>query len=237
MNIAAILSGGIGKRAEAGKPKQFVELCGKPMILHTIDAFEASPDIDRIIVVSHPDYIGLLEEMRKTHHYHKWWKTVAGGAERHLSSLEAVKACEGLDGNLFLHDAARPFASAELIGRVADALKTAEGAAPAIGLSDTLVEVSDRTIKCVPERKKFRLVQTPQAFRLSLLRKASEAAKKDSNICVTDDCGLILTYFPDTEIQLVEGDFANKKLTYHSDIELFENYLQKKGKRCCTTKK
>lgn len=212
-------------------PKQFVDLGGKPMILRTIDVFEGSPDIDRIIVVSHPDYIGELEAMRCVGGYRKWDQTVAGGAERYLSSYAAVKACAGLEGNLFIHDAARPFVSEELIGRVAEALRTAEGAAPVITASDTLVEVADNVIKCVPERKKFRMVQTPQAFRLSLLRKAFDEAMKDSNICVTDDCGLVLAYFPVTKIQLVDGDIFNKKLTYHSDIELFNKLFVEKSKK------
>ena len=231
LNIAAILSGGTGTRAEAGIPKQFVDLGGKPMILHTIDVFEECPDIDQIIVVSHPDHIGKLEAMRCEGGYRKWSQTIAGGAERYLSSYEAVKACAGLDGNLFIHDAARPFVTTELIGRVAEALRTAEGAAPAINPSDTLVEAADNVIKCVPERKKFRMVQTPQAFRLSLLRRAFDEAIKDSNICVTDDCGLVLTYFPATKIQLVEGDIFNKKLTYHSDIELFNKLFIEKSKK------
>ena len=201
------------------------------MIVRTIEAFESSPDIDQILVVSHPDYIGMLEEIRRTGAYPKWVRTIAGGKERHLSSYEAVKACEGLDGNLFLHDAARPFVTTELIGRVAAALHTAEGAAPAVPLSDTLIEASEEAIKCVPERKKFRLVQTPQAFRLSLLRKAFDAALHDSNICVTDDCGLILTYFPKTEIKLVDGYFSNKKLTYNSDIELFNKIFFENRKK------
>jgi 2-C-methyl-D-erythritol 4-phosphate cytidylyltransferase len=231
MNIAAILSGGVGQRAEAGMPKQFVDLGGKPMILRTIDVFENSPDIDRVIVVSHPDYIGKLEAMRCEGAYRKWDLTIAGGAERYLSSYEAVKACAGLEGNLFIHDAARPFVTAELIGRLAQALRSAEGAAPVIPLSDTLVEVDESCIKCVPERKKFRFVQTPQAFHLPLLRKAFEMAFKDSNICVTDDCGLVLTYLPDVKICCVEGDIFNRKLTYHSDIELFDKLFSEKGKK------
>ena len=212
-------------------PKQFVDLGGKPMVLRTIDVFEESPDNDRIIVVSHPDYIGELEAMRRAGGYRKWDLTVEGGAERYLSSYAAVKACAGLEGNLFIHDAARPFVSKELIGRVAEALKTAEGAAPAIASSDTLVEAADSVINCVPERKKFRMVQTPQAFRLSLLRRAFDRVLKDLNICVTDDCGLILRYFPETRIQLVEGDIFNKKLTYHSDIELFNKLFIEKSKK------
>lgn len=231
MNIAAILSGGTGTRAEAGMPKQFVELGGKPMILRTVDVFESSPDIERIIVVSHPDHIGELEAMRREGGYRKWDHTIAGGTERYLSSYEAVKACAGLDGNLFIHDAARPFVTQELIGRLAEALRTAEAAAPVIPLSDTLVEVEENCIKCVPERKKFRFVQTPQAFHLPLLRKAFDVAFKHQNICVTDDCGLILTYFPNTKIHYVEGEISNKKLTYHSDIELFNKIFIEKDKK------
>ncbi|MBQ7734861.1 MAG: 2-C-methyl-D-erythritol 4-phosphate cytidylyltransferase [Bacteroidales bacterium] len=231
LNIAAILSGGTGTRAEAGMPKQFVDLGGKPMILRTIDVFEESHDIDQIIVVSHPDYIGKLETMRCEGGYRKWVRTIAGGAERYLSSYEAVKACAGLDGNLFIHDAARPFVTTELIGRLAEALRTAEAAVPVIPLSDTLVEVEGNCIKCVPERKKFRFVQTPQVFRLPLLRKAFEAAFCDSNICVTDDCGLVLNYFPNARIQYVEGDIFNKKLTYHSDIESFNKLFVEKNKK------
>ena len=237
LNIAAILSGGTGTRAAAGMPKQFVDLCGKPMILRTVDVFENSPDIDRIIVVSHPDHIGELEAMRCEGGYRKWVQTIAGGAERHLSSYKAVKACAGLEGNLFIHDAARPLVSPELIGRVAEALRTAEAAAPAIPLSDTLIEVDGNRIKCVPERQKFRFVQTPQAFRLPVIRAAFEAAMRDSNICVTDDCGLILKYLPETEIIYVEGDIFNKKLTYNSDIELFKKYFSKKTKSSCTFEK
>ena len=212
-------------------PKQFVDLGGKPMILRTIDVFEASPDIDRIIVVSHPDYIGELETMRCAGGYTKWNQTIAGGSERYLSSFEAVKACAGLEGNLFIHDAARPFVTTNLIRRLAEALRTAEAAAPAIPLSDTLVEMDSDIIKCVPERKKFRFVQTPQAFSLSIIRKAFEQAINDSNICVTDDCGLILTYLPDIKIKLVEGDILNKKLTYHTDIEMFNKLFIEKNKK------
>lgn len=231
MNIAAILSGGTGTRAEAGMPKQFVELGGRPMILHTVDVFESSPDIDRIIVVSHPDHIERLEVMRREDGYRKWDLTIGGGAERYLSSYEAVKACAGLEGNLFIHDAARPFVTLELIGRLAEALRKAEAAAPVIPLNDTLVEVGAGCIKCVPERRKFRFVQTPQAFHLPVIRKAFEFAIKDSNICVTDDCGLVLSYFPETEIRYVEGDISNKKMTYHSDIELFDKLFVEKEKK------
>ena len=231
MDIAAILSGGTGKRAEAGMPKQFVDLGGKPMILRTIDVFEESPDIDRIIVVSHPDYIGQLEGLRREGGYRKWDCTIAGGSERYLSSYEAVKACAGLDGNLFIHDAARPFVTLELIGRLSEALRKAEAAAPVIPLNDTLVEVDEDCIKCVPERRKFRLVQTPQAFHLPLIRKAFELAGNDTNICFTDDCGLVLTYCPETEICYVEGEISNKKMTYHSDIEMFDKLFLEKEKK------
>lgn len=237
MNIAAILSGGTGTRAAAGMPKQFVDMGGKPLVLRTIDVFESSSEIDRIIVVSHPDHINRLEEWRCEGGYRKWVQTIAGGSERYLSSYEAVKACEGLNGNLLIHDAARPFVSTELIKKLTKALHTADAVVPAIALSDTLAEVDEKQIKCVPERQNFRFLQTPQAFRLPIIRDAFEAGIHDSNICVTDDCGLVLTYLPQIEIQYIEGDIFNKKLTYNSDIEDFKKIFIEKGKSGCTIKK
>ncbi len=232
MNIAAILSGGIGNRAEAGIPKQFVELGGRPMILRTVDAFERCDDIDEILVVSHPDFIEKLETMRREGNFKKWRRTIAGGKERYLSSYEAVKAFDGSNGNILIHDAARPFIQPELIHRLVKALENCEAAAPAIALSDTLVGVDGQRIKSAPLRENYRLVQTPQAFHLPVIRSAFEIALKDININATDDCGIILNYLPEIEIKYIEGDIFNKKLTYHSDIEIFNKlFLEKEENR------
>lgn len=221
MNTVAILAGGVGARAGADGPKQFLDMCGKTLLERTIAVFEAHPRIDRIVVVSHPDYVAKSEEIRIGGGYCKWDTTVPGGAERYLSSVAAVEACGNDNGNILIHDAARPFVSPQLIDRLLDALTEVPAAIPVIPLSDTLLEVENECVKCAHNRNKFRLAQTPQAFRLADFRLAAIQAKQDINICVTDDCGLFQHYFPLKKIKTIDGGKENKKLTYHSDIEDF----------------
>lgn len=226
MNVAAILSGGTGTRAKAGMPKQFVNLGGKMVIERTIEAFNAHPQIDEIIVVSHPDYTGMLKEIQLA--YEKWHLTVEGGSERYLSSWAAIRACENFKGNLLIHDAARPNVSSELISRVIMALADFPAAVPVLPLSDTLLEADGDCVKCVPLRQNFRNAQTPQGFHLDVIRHAFQLAMNDVNCCFTDDCSVVLHYLPAIKVKMVNGDFSNQKLTYHSDIEYFIKLFEKK---------
>lgn len=226
MNVAAILSGGTGTRAKAGMPKQFVNLGGKMVIERTIEAFNAHPQIDEIIVVSHPDYTGMLKEIQLA--YEKWHLTVEGGSERYLSSWAAIRACENFKGNLLIHDAARPNVSSELISRVIMTLADFPAAVPVLPLTDTLLEVGGDCVKCVPLRQNFRNAQTPQGFHLDVIRHAFQLAMNDVNCCFTDDCSVVLHYLPAIKVKMVNGDFSNQKLTYHSDIEYFIKLFEKK---------
>ena len=226
MNVAAILSGGTGTRAKAGMPKQFVNLGGKMVIERTIEAFNVHPQIDEIIVVSHPDYTGMLKEIQLA--YEKWHLTVEGGSERYLSSWAAIRACENFKGNLLIHDAARPNVSSELISRVIMALADFPAAVPVLPLTDTLLEADGDCVKCVPLRQNFRNAQTPQGFHLDVIRHAFQLAMNDVNCCFTDDCSVVLHYLPAIKVKMVHGDFSNQKLTYHSDIEYFIKLFEKK---------
>lgn len=226
MNVAAILSGGTGTRAKAGMPKQFVNLGGKMVIERTIEAFNAHPQIDEIIVVSHPDYTGMLKEIQLA--YEKWHLTVEGGSERYLSSWAAIRACENFKGNLLIHDAARPNVSSELISRVIMTLADFPAAVPVLPLTDTLLEADGDCVKCVPLRQNFRNAQTPQGFHLDVIRHAFQLAMNDVNCCFTDDCSVVLHYLPAIKVKMVHGDFSNQKLTYHSDIEYFIKLFEKK---------
>lgn len=226
MNVAAILSGGTGTRAKAGMPKQFVNLGGKMVIERTLEAFNAHPQIDEIIVVSHPDYTGMLKEIQLA--YEKWHLTVEGGSERYLSSWAAIRACENFKGNLLIHDAARPNVSSELISRVIMALADFPAAVPVLPLTDTLLEADGDCVKCVPLRQNFRNAQTPQGFHLDVIRHAFQLAMNDVNYCFTDDCSVVLHYLPAIKVKMVNGDFSNQKLTYHSDIEYFIKLFEKK---------
>lgn len=229
-NIVAILAGGTGSRVGSELPKQFLDMAGKTLLERTVEVFERHPRIDCILVVSHPNHIEQVEAIREKYPNGKWKLTVPGGSERYWSTAAAVTVCPA-EGNLLIHDAARPIVSASLIDRLLDALENHAAAVPVIPLSDTLLEVENNDVKSVPNRKNFRFAQTPQAFHLDLLHQAIAQLKSDSNYCFTDDCGLFKHYFQDIPIAIVDGEISNKKLTYQSDIQEFIKYFQENNKK------
>ena len=228
MVICAILAGGVGNRAGAEVPKQFLDMSGKTLIERTVDVFERHPRVDRILVVCHPEHMERMEDIRQRSGSKKWSQVIEGGSERYLSSYAAVKACTDDDDTILIHDAARPFVSQELISHLIDATEEYGAAVPVIQLSDTLLSADGNFVKCAEKRQNFRLAQTPQAFRVSLIRSAFEAAIKDVNLCVTDDCGIFLQANPQARIKMVDGELSNLKLTYHTDIEKFNKIFSEK---------
>ena len=224
MNIAAILSGGTGTRAKAGMPKQFVDLGGKMLIERTIEAFNVHPQIDEIIVVSHPDHIGILKEIQQA--YKKWHLTVAGGSERYLSSWAAVRACENFEGNLLIHDAARPLITPEGIAAVYEAAKANQAAAPVLPLKDTVKELKDGKLVSTPPREGLAAVQTPQVFQADLIRAALQSAV-EQELPITDDCSAVERM--GIPIQPVDGWEENLKITTPMDIIMAEEILRRRG--------
>ena len=218
--MAVVLAGGIGSRVGGDVPKQFLELEGRAVIEYSVDAFEQSEGIDEIALVIHPDWMDHMRVILRRNPWRKVRRLLPGGKERHLSSLHAIEAYAGESGdtNLLLHDAARPWVSAEIVGRVVTALQHHEAVAVGIPSSDTVWEVSDGIVRSIPERKRMWLAQTPQAFRLPLIREAYRRALQDPDFSATDDCGVVLRYMPDVSICVVEGDVANKKITTPKDI-------------------
>ncbi len=225
-NIAVVLAGGSGRRFGSGQPKQFLEICGRTAVEHCVDAFERNTHIDEIAVVVHPDHLHTMEELARVNSWRKAGRILPGGAERHLSTLSAINAFHGLDNaNIILHDAARPAVSQEVINRVAEALADFEAVAVAIPAADTIFEVRDDIVANIPERRLLRCAQTPQAFRLEIIRKAYSKALKDNNFNCTDDCGIVLKYCPDVKIKTVPGELSNLKITYPEDLKIVEGFL------------
>lgn len=226
-NIAVILAGGTGSRMGAGLPKQFRLLEGKPVIAHSIEAFNAAPDIDEVAVVAHRDWIEHTRTLIAEGGWEKARLVLEGGSERYLSSLAAIEAFLDRpdDTNLILHDAARPWISPEVIARVAKALQTHEAVAVGIPSTDTVWEVHpdlgvevSHFIARIPERRLMWRAQTPQAFRLPLIRDAYQRAMQDPALSATDDCGVVRKYIPGTKIYVVKGEEGNRKITFPEDM-------------------
>ena len=227
MNIAIILAGGTGSRMGADKPKQFIEVDGRTVIERCIDAFEAAPGIDEIAVVMHPQWTALMHEVAEHNPWKKLKKILEGGSERYMSSLNAIAAYIDYpdDTNLLLHDAARPWVSQEVIARTVQALTHHEAVAVGIPSTDTVWEVRQdfdkqlsKFIVRIPERSTMWRAQTPQAFRLPIIRDAYQHALQDPQFHATDDCGVVRHYLPGTKIIIVPGEEQNRKITFKEDL-------------------
>lgn len=238
-NIAVILAGGVGSRMGSTLPKQFLPLEGRTVIAHSLDVFNSHPAIDEVAVVIHPDWRSRMEEIAHAGNWTKLKKIIDGGSERYMSSINAIRAFidESDDANLLLHDAARPWITAAVIDRVVEALQRYEAVGVAVPSTDTVWEVHPdfdtasvgRFVARIPERRLMWRAQTPQAFRLSLIRDAYQRALQDPQLQATDDCGVVRRYLPNVRIQVVAGDEKNRKITFVEDLKADETTKQKVG--------
>lgn len=226
--VAVILAGGIGSRVGGEKPKQLLPLAdGHSILEHSIDAFDASPCIDEVAVVMHPEWMDEAKRLCKSNEWRKVTKIIPGGAERWESSYNAIKAYttdktanKEKEVSLLLHDAARPFVSQRIIAEVCQALDKHEAVTVAVPVTDTIYEVRNNEVQSVKKRSDFMRAQTPQAFHLDLIAEAFEDAIQKGYInAVTDDVAVLKAYQPETLIFIVPGEEANKKITYPEDIK------------------
>lgn len=222
-NIALILASGTGERSGLNQPKQFFEVGGKTLLEHSVDAFERHSQIDGIVVVSHPDFLEKTKGL--VCRYSKVLKVIAGGATRQESSYNGVFAIDSAE-NVLIHDAVRAFVSEKIISDCLEGLKEHKAVCTAVEAADTILEVDESgRIVSVPPRKTLRCAQTPQCFKLDLIKHAHEIAKQN-DLTVTDDCGLILAS-NSADIYVVSGSTENLKITYPRDLE-FAEWIYKK---------
>lgn len=228
-NIAVILAGGSGVRLGNIIPKQFIKLAGKKVIEHTINVFQQNNLIDEICVVVHADYEREIEDIRLKNQFNKLTKVLVGGKERYHSSLAAINAYDSIedDVNLIFHDAVRPLLNDCIIEDVIIALTKYDAIDVAVPTTDTIIQIDDdNEIVKIPSRQNLRNGQTPQAFKLPVIKEAYRRALLDPNFKTTDDCGVVLKYMPQTPIFVVKGEQFNIKLTYKEDIFLLDKLFQ-----------
>ena len=234
LQVAILLAGGSGQRFGADRPKQFVRIGERTVLEHSLAAFEQSPHIDAILIVSHPQHLDEVRELLPSSQHPKLLAVVAGGAERQDSTLNALRALAQITDSpleqirILIHDAVRPAVSQSIIERVCTALHTHQAANLVVPVTDTLLEVNDNgTTAAMPSRARYRRVQTPQGFHAATLQHAYDVALTDPNFQATDDCGVVFRYLPEVEIALVEGEQRNIKLTYPEDLHVLHHLLVK----------
>ncbi|MDR1861150.1 MAG: 2-C-methyl-D-erythritol 4-phosphate cytidylyltransferase [Bacteroidales bacterium] len=211
-----IAAGGSGQRMQSATPKQFLELDGRPLIMHTLDAFLHYCNDICITIVLPPEYRQLWEQLCIKCGFTVPHSVVDGGATRFASvrnGLEAIwESRPDSDTIVFIHDAARPFVSAATIERCARLAAKTGSAIPVITVAESLRMLSDGGSRHV-DRSMFRIVQTPQTFRLSLIH----AAYRQPEISLfTDDASVLET--AGYKISLTEGNSENIKITQPTDL-------------------
>ncbi len=222
-NYGIILASGTGSRYNSDIPKQFVKIAGKTVLEHTLDVFEKSLYIDEIILVITPDYRHVAENLLLKNNYKKIAKLLNGGATRKESSSIAINSIDDTEANVLIHDCARPFVSQRIIKDCVEALKTYKAVDVAIPSADTIIKVKENVIDSIPNRAELKRGQTPQCFKLSLIKKAHELSKNDNNF--TDDCGLVNKYNL-ADVYVVDGEGENIKITYPEDIFMADRLFQ-----------
>ena len=223
---AVILASGRGTRFGAPLPKQFCDLAGCPLLMHTINAFKEYFPLEDIILVIDAVMEPLWHELCLRHDYRSP-RVAFGGATRTESLAKALCALNDCaDGTLvMIHDGARPLVSGGLIRRMSQLRDGYAGAVPVIPVTDTIRSVGSDGSHTV-DRSALRAVQTPQTFRLGTLRAAFADC---GNSTATDDATLVQAVTGGA-IDLVEGDADNMKVTNPRDLIIAAVILQERYK-------
>jgi 2-C-methyl-D-erythritol 4-phosphate cytidylyltransferase len=224
MSVAAlVLAAGRGERLGVGVPKAFVTLAGRPLLLHALAALAASPAIARVVpVIARSDLERWQGLEREWATIPKLAAPVFGGAERQDSVRAGLGALGPDVGWVAVHDAARPFVRPAAIDRVVEAARRGGAAILAAPVPDTIKRVRAGRVVDTPPRAECWAAQTPQVFRVELLREALAKAQAEGRIA-TDDAQLV--EWLGAPVAVVEGDPDNWKLTRPEDLAAAERRL------------
>ena len=233
--VAVVLGGGTGQRIGAPLPKQLLRLEGRTLLEHCVAAFEQAPGIDEILVVMAAGYVDQARAMLAEGGYRKVTGVIPGGVARPdstrvaLAAITAALPGDPADCGVLLHDAARPLVDQRIIADCVAALATHRAVGVAVPSPDTIAVVSDGVMTAIPRRDSLVRLQTPQGFRLSVIRRAHELAAADpgfADLPATDDCGIVLRYLPEVKVHITAGSERNIKITYPRDVVVAEALLR-----------
>jgi 2-C-methyl-D-erythritol 4-phosphate cytidylyltransferase len=227
--VAVVLGGGTGERFGTSVPKQLLPFAGRPLVEHSVAAFDAAPAVDSVLVVMTASHAAQVREALAAGGYRKLAGVIPGGPSRVESTRCAIETLGGGECDVLFHDAARPLVDQRIIADCAAALATHRAVGVAVPSPDTIAVVSDGIMTSMPRRDSLVRLQTPQGFRLSLIRRAHELAAADpgfGDLPATDDCGIVLRYLPDVRVHVVPGSERNLKITFPRDLAVAEALLR-----------
>jgi 2-C-methyl-D-erythritol 4-phosphate cytidylyltransferase len=221
LTSAIIAAGGRGARFQSERPKQFLELLGKPIIIYTLERFERCQAVDEIVLVLPTEEINAFVPIAESAKITKLKRIVVGGATRAESVKNGLDAVDPSAEIVAVHDGARPLVTSSEIAAVVERAAETGAACLAAPVTDTVKTVKNGSITGTVDRSRLRRALTPQAFRYDILQRAFDGAELGED--VTDECYLVEKL--GVEIATVEGDSRNIKITRPEDIVVAEAYL------------
>lgn len=219
-----IPAAGIGRRMGYGKNKLFIPVRDIPIIVHTLAVFERDGWCAEILLVINERDREEINRYIKHYGITKVTELVEGGRERQQSVFSGLKRLEEEEGIVLIHDGARPFVKTEHIHRLVETADREGAAVLAVPVKDTIKKVEGKEVQETVDRSTLWAVQTPQAFRLSVIKKAHELAAKD-RFFGTDDASLVERTCQ--RVKIIEGDYENIKITTKEDLLFAEALLTK----------
>lgn len=236
MNIAVIFAGGVGTRMNSKeKPKQFLEVYHKPIIIHTLDVFEKHELIDAIVIACKEEWIEYLENLIKKYHIDKVKKIVPGGETGQKSIYNGLLAAKSVcdeqneeNAVVLIHDGVRPIIDEETITLNIQSVEKNGSAITTGRVTETLLVIDEKSsaIENVPDRSASRLAKAPQSFFLNDILKYHEKARAEGRFDFIDTCTLMSHY--GFKLTLVDGPVNNIKVTTPLDFYLMRAMFEAK---------
>lgn len=231
MNIAIILSGGIGHRMGFATPKQYVEVEGKPIIAYSFETFANDEGIDAVIIGCADEWLDFVKNIVAKSKTTKQVLYSSPGETRQYSIFNALKIANTIaqdeDDVVIVHDAARPLVSHELIAKCIDGCKKAEGVMPVIPVKDTIYLSEDGMhIKALLNRTHLWAGQAPEAFRLNRYLQKHESLSHEELLKINGSTEL--AYKAGLNCIMIKGDPMNFKITTLEDLSNFKSIIQER---------
>lgn len=242
MNTVIILAGGTGTRVGAGRPKQFIEVLGKPVLAYTIDIFQQNEHIDAIEVVCHHDWVDYCKQMCEQYGLTKVKWNVLGGETFQDSVINGVKHLESLlgtetslDDNIFIQYGGAPFTSQKIVNAVVEMTEERGSAVTATPCYQLLSKrTTDTTSEVWCDRDRYIQIACPYGFKFSYLLDIYKRSEEQGLLETIEPHTTSLMYALGETINYTYGDQTNIKITTAEDIDMFEGYVlmkQKHGER------
>ncbi|PHK49677.1 D-ribitol-5-phosphate cytidylyltransferase [Staphylococcus edaphicus] len=232
MIYAGILAGGIGSRmGNVPLPKQFLDLDGKPILVHTVEKFLLTSEFDKIYIATPQKWISHTKDtLRKYHITDDRIEVVQGGSDRNETIMNIISAAEKANGIsdedvIITHDAVRPFLTRRIIKDNIESVLKYGAVDTVITATDTIITSENGdSIQSIPVRSEMYQGQTPQSFNVNLLRNSYNDLSDDDKQIMTDACKILVV--ADKQVKLVMGELYNIKITTPYDLKVANSIIK-----------